>query len=247
MKPIKIEGRNAVLEALINNIKITDILIDTNARPNKRLNEILKIVSHKGIRIKRVDRKYLDKISDTGVHMGIIAFAERPELPTTVSELLKNCKKRNKDPFVIVIDGLLHQQNIGAIVRTANAAGVDGVVISKNTKHSISPEIIRISMGAALFTPIIKESIHSVIKILKRNNVYVVSADMDGAKPYYEINLKGSIALVLGGEHKGLSDPIKKKCDEIVRIPMLGIVSSLNVSVACAILAYEKVRQEGIK
>jgi len=247
MKTIKIEGKNAVLEALINNIKITEILIDVRANCDRRLNEILKIGSSKGVKIKKVDRKYLDKISDTGVHMGIIAFAERPKLPTTVNELLERCKKRNKDPFVVAIDGILHQQNIGAIVRTANASGVDGVIISKNTKRSISPEIIRISMGAALFTPIIKESIHSAIKILKKYNVYVVGADMNGAKPYYEINLKGSIAFILGGEHKGLSNPIRKKCDEILRIPMLGCVSSLNVSVACAILVYEKVRQEGIK
>jgi 23S rRNA (guanosine2251-2'-O)-methyltransferase len=242
MKPIQVEGRNPVLEILRRGITITELFIDSHARLDKKLEEILALAGK--TKIKKVERYILDKMSATGIHMGLIAYAAQPPLPLKLKDLVKECYSKNQEPFLLVFNELVFQQNLGAIVRTANAVGVHGIILPKKQEKPLSPEVIRVSMGAAFFTPIIRENLFNALKIFKSEGISIIGVDMKGETLYSNAHLGGSLALVLGGEHKGLSGPERKKCDQIVRIPMKGMVSSLNVSVACGVLLYEKIRQD---
>jgi 23S rRNA (guanosine2251-2'-O)-methyltransferase len=233
MKPIQVEGRNPVLEMLRRGIAITELFIDSHARLYKKLEEILALARKNKAKIKQVGRSTLDKMSATGVHMGLIAYATAPPLPQKLKDLVKECYSKNQEPFLLVFNQVVFQQNLGAIARTANAAGVHGIILPKKQENPLSPEVIRVSMGAAFFTPIIRENIFNAFKIFKSEGISIIGVDMKGETLYSNAHLGGSVALVLGGEHKGLSEPERKKCDQIVRIPMKGMVSSLNVSVAC--------------
>jgi len=218
--------------------------VDRGANMDQRMDEILSLASSKGIVVKRVDRCVLDGLSYTGVHMGVIAFARAPSLATTTKQLFKSCRSKGESPFLVMIDDVVYEQNLGAIARTSNAAGVHGIIVPRSREGAVTPEVIRISMSAALFTPIIEENLFSALKAMRSEGVHTVGADMDGEDLYTDADLKGSVAFVLGGEHKGMSEPMKRRCDEIVRIPMYGMVSSLNLGVACSILLYEKLRQD---
>jgi len=244
LRDLRIEGRNAVLGALRRDTEVREMYVDSRANVDRRMEEILSIASHRGIVIKRVDRRILDGLSYTGVHMGVIAFARAPSLVTTTKQLLQSCRSRGESPLLVVIDDVVYEQNLGAIARTSNAAGVHGIIVPKSREGAVTPEVIRISMSAALFTPIIEENIYSALKAMRSEGVRTVGADMDGDELYTDANLRGSVAFVLGGEHKGMSEPMKRRCDEVVRIPMHGMVSSLNLSAACSILLYEKLRQD---
>jgi len=247
MKPIQVEGRNPVLEMLRRGITITELFIDSHARLDKKLEEMLALAGKNKAKIKKVERYTLDKMSATGVHMGVIAYAIPPPQPLKLKELVKECYSQNQEPFLLVFNEVVFQQNLGAIARTANAAGVHGIILPKKQADPLSPEVIRVSMGAAFFTPMIRENIFNTFKICKSEGIPIIGVDMEGETLYSNAHLGGSLALVLGGEHKGLSEPERKKCDQIVRIPMKGMVSSLNVSVACAILLYEKLRQDHLE
>jgi len=221
-----------------------EVYVDKGANMDRRMEEIFSLASLKGIAIKRVDRRALDDLSYTGVHMGVIALARAPSLATTTKQLLGSCRSRGESPFLVVVDGVVYEQNLGAIARTSNAAGVHGIIVPRSHKGAVTPEVIRISMSAALFTPIVEESLYSALKAMKSEGVHIVGADMDAEVLYADADLRGSVAFVLGGEHKGMSEPMRRRCDEVVRIPMYGIVSSLNLSAACSILLYEKLRQD---
>jgi 23S rRNA (guanosine2251-2'-O)-methyltransferase len=244
MNPIQVEGRNPVLEMLRKGITITELFIDSHARLDKKMEEILSLARKNKAKINKVQRHTLDKMSATGVHMGLIAYAQTPPLPQKLKDLVKECYSKNQEPFFLVFNEVVFQQNLGAIVRTANAAGVHGIILPKKQENPLTPEVIRISMGAAFFTPIIRENLFNAFKIFKSEGIPITGVDMKGESLYSQAFLQGSAALLLGGEHKGLSEPERKRCDQIVRIPMQGMVSSLNVSVACGILLYEKIRQD---
>jgi len=244
LKDLRIEGRNAVLGALRRDTEVRELYVDSRANIDQRMDEILSLASSKGIAIKRVERRVLDGMSYTGVHMGVIALARAPSLATTTKQLLTSCRSKGESPFLVMIDDVVYEQNLGAIARTSNAAGVHGIIVPRSRKVAVTPEVIRISMSAALFTPIIEENLYSALKAMRSEGVHTVGADMDGEELYTGANLKGSVAFVLGGEHKGMSEPMKRRCDEIVKIPMYGMVSSLNLGAACSILLYEKLRQD---
>jgi 23S rRNA (guanosine2251-2'-O)-methyltransferase len=246
-KHIQIEGRNTILEIIRRNIAISEIFVDAHARIDKKLDEILSLAGEKKTTIRRVNRSILDKMSSTGVHMGVIAYADTPPLPTRLKDILEDCYLKNEEPFLLLLSDVVYQQNLGAVTRTANAAGVHGIIVPKKQRNPMTPEVIRVSMGAAFFTPVIAENLFIAIKLLKSEGIRIIGADMTGEVFYSDANLRGSVAFVLGGEHKGISEPEKKRCDKIVSMPMNGTVSSLNVSVACGILLYEKIRQDKLK
>lgn len=244
MRDLRIEGRNAVLGSLRRDTEVREVYVDSRANMDRRMEEILSLASLKGIAIRRVDRRVLDDLSYTGVHMGVIALARAPSLAATTKQLLDSCRSRGESPFLVAVDGVVYEQNLGAIARTSNAAGVHGIIVPRSRKGAVTPEVIRISMSAALFTPIVEENLYSALKATRSEGVHIVGADMDAEVLYTDADLRGSVAFVLGGEHKGMSEPMRRRCDEVVRIPMYGIVSSLNLSAACSILLYEKLRQD---
>ena len=245
MAEIAVQGKNTVLEILRRKVKIREIYLDSGAATDEKIAEIVSTASSRRVPLKRVDRDTLRTISNIGGrNIPIVALAEPPVLPATLPQLLRQCSEAGENPFLLMLGQVDYRQNLGAVARTANAAGVHGILVPRTRSNPVTPEVIRISMGAALFTPIIRESPYSALKVLKSGGLHIVGADMEAAKPYYEADLRGSIAFVLGGEDRRLPEPIMRRCDETVRIPMSGIVSSLNLSVACSVLVYEKLRQE---
>lgn len=230
-----LEGRNVVLDALLRGRReVRRIWLDEGAKPDAKIRRILELG---GARVQRVPRVLLDRMSHTGVHNGVIAEADPfPEL--TVRELLEQVA----EPFVVLVDEVQYEHNLGAILRSALGAGVDAVIVPVERGKGLSPVVHRVSMGGAEAIPLIREGISSALAQLRRAGVKVVGADMDGAPPW-EVDLRGPLALVLGGEDKGLTDPVRKRCDAVVGVPLAGELESLNVSVTAGILLFERVRQ----
>jgi len=236
-----IEGRNPILEALKSGREIDKILV---TRSNKQ-GSILKIISDakkQGIVVQEVDRSKLDSLSQTKNHQGDIAYAAAMSY-VSVEDILENAKAKNEQPFIVIADEITDPHNLGSLIRTANAAGVHGIIIPKRRSVGLNSVVAKTSAGAVEFTPVAKVSnIASVIEKLKKENVWIIGADMDGDKTIYTQDFSGPIAIVVGSEGNGISRIVKEKCDFLVQIPMLGEITSLNASVAGALMIYEAVR-----
>ena len=192
--------------------------------------------------INYVSKDRLDQISETGKHQGVIAISAAYDY-AEVEDILANAEKKGEAPFIIILDGIEDPHNLGAIIRTANQAGAHGIIIPKRRAVGLTPTVARTSAGAINYTPVAKvTNITQTIKDLKDKGMWFVCADMDGT-PMYDLNLTGSIGLVIGNEGDGVSKLVKENCDMIATIPMKGDIDSLNASVATGVLAYEIVRQ----
>ncbi len=231
----RLEGRNVVLDALERGRRrVLRVWLDLGAKPDEKVSRILALA---GDRVTRVERALLDRMSVTGVHNGVIAEAEPlPEL--RVRDILA----AKHDPFFVLVDEVQYEHNLGAVLRSALGAGVDAVVVPVQRGKGLSPVVHRVSMGGAEAVPLIREGISSALAEMRRAGVRIVGADMGGAPPW-ELDLTGPLALVLGGEDKGLTDPVRKRCDHVVGIPLRGGLESLNVSVSAGIVLFERVRQ----
>ena len=239
----QLEGRNVVIEALRREKRrIQAVYLDAQAKRNVKVEDILTLSSQRGVAVKRVSRQELDKMSKTGVHNGVIAFAD--PLPTwTTKELIDDVFNRGEFPFLVLADEIQYEHNLGAILRSAMGAGVHGVIVPSKRGKGLTPVVQRVSMGGAEVVPLIRESLMSAIKHIKKAGIPLVAADMDGVS-LWETNLKGSLALVLGGESKGVSPTLRSKCRKIVSVPLHHDLDSLNVSVTAGIVMFEKCRQE---
>ena len=161
-----------------------------------------------------------------------------------MSEILAYAKSKNEEPFIIVLDGLNDAHNLGSIVRTANAAGAHGIIIPKRRSVTLNSTVSKVSAGALEYVMVSRvTNITKTLEYLKENDMWVVGTDAKGEQSFYNSNLKGSIAVVIGSEGEGISNLVKKNCDFLVNIPMKGEISSLNASVAAALTIYEVVRQ----
>jgi 23S rRNA (guanosine2251-2'-O)-methyltransferase len=230
----RLEGRNVVLEALVRRRRpVRTIWLDVGARPDDKVNQILSLA---GDRVRRVERHLLDRMSLTGVHNGVIAEADGLPEPS-VRELLEK-----PEPFLVLIDEVQYEHNLGAILRSSLGAGVDGVIIPVQRGKGLTPVVQRVSMGGAEAVPVARAGISASLADIRRAGLRVVGADMDGVPPW-EIDLTGPIAFVFGGEDKGLTEPVRKRCDVIAGIPLAGGLESLNVSVTAGVLLFERVRQ----
>ena len=240
----QLEGRNPVLEALARKRRtVRRIWIDQRAKPDQRIQRIQKLAREAGVRMDPVDRTRLDKMADGRVHNGIIAHADA--LPSlTTSQLLDQIFAAGEHPFVVLASELAYEHNLGAILRSSLGFGVHGVILPTRRGASLSPVVQRVAMGGAESVPVVRESFHSAAKHLQKAGVPLVAADMGGV-PMGQARLDGPLALVLGGEGAGISSSQRKRCEQIVSIPLAGELESLNVSVAAAVLMYEKRRQDG--
>ena len=240
-----IEGRNPVIEALKSGREIEKIII-ANGTKEGSINKIVAMARDKNIIIQNVDRSKLDSMSDTKAHQGVIAIAAMYTYKT-VEDILQLAKDRNEAPFIIILDEIEDPHNLGAIIRTAECAGAHGVIIPKRRSVGLTAVVAKTSAGAVEYLPVAKvTNISATIEKLKKENIWIYGADMDGENYYYENDLRGAIALVIGNEGKGMSRIVKEKCDFLVKIPMKGKVSSLNASVATSILTYDVLRQRGV-
>lgn len=237
-----IEGRNAVTAAIKSGRQIDKIYIKKGDNKGSILPIIAK-AKERGIQVVEVDQKKLDSMSETGVHQGVIARIPPYEYKT-VDDILNIAKEKGEPPFIVILDHLEDPHNLGSIIRTANCAGVHGVIISKHDGVTLTAAAVKASAGAASFTPVARVSnIAQTIDRLKEEGIWVTGADASGDRSIYEADLKGAVALVVGGEDKGISRLTAQKCDFLVGIPMKGDVNSLNASVAAAIMIYETMKQ----
>jgi 23S rRNA (guanosine2251-2'-O)-methyltransferase len=236
-----IEGRNAVIEAIRAGKPIDKIFILDGCKDGP-INTIKRQVAKTDALIKYVDHTRLDQISETGHHQGVIAYVAAYEY-AEVDDILKAARDKGEDPFILLLDSIEDPHNLGAIIRTANQAGVHGVIIPKNRAVGLTATVARTSAGAINYVPVAKvTNIANTIEDLKKEGLWFACADMGGTT-MYDCNLTGPIGLVIGNEGSGVGKRIKEKCDYIASIPMKGDIDSLNASVATGILAYEIVRQ----
>jgi 23S rRNA (guanosine2251-2'-O)-methyltransferase len=240
-----LEGRNSVLEAIKANRTINKLLIQKGNKEGS-IKHIIALAREKGIVIQETDRINLDKISTTHAHQGVIAYVASKDY-VEVDEILEVAMLKGEDPFIIILDGIEDSYNLGSILRTANAAGAHGVIIPKRRAVGLNASVSKASAGAIEYVPVARvTNIGQTIDYLKKKNIWIVGTDHSGEKAFYQSDLKGSIALVLGSEGEGMGKLVSQKCDFIVNIPMKGQISSLNVAVAGAIIMYEVLRQRNL-
>ena len=234
---MKTEGRNAVLELLKTDITIEKIMIEK--QPQGSLNKIFAEARSRGLRVQFVDKRVLDKESETGRHQGCIAITSDYRY-ASLDEIISARKDGNG--FVILCDGIEDVHNLGSIIRVAECAGADGVIIPSNNCASVTEAVIRISAGAANHVKVAKvNSLNRAIDQLKDSGYWLYALEADGTS-IYQADLSGNIALVIGGEDSGVKRLTREKCDFTLSLPLLGKVNSLNASVALGIAAYEVVR-----
>ena len=235
------EGRNAVIEAFRSG-KTIDKLYILDGCQDGPVMTIKREAKKQGTMMKFVDKERLDQMSETGKHQGVIAVAAAYEY-AEIEDLFALAEKKGEAPFFILLDNIEDPHNLGAIIRTANLAGAHGVIIPKNRAVGLTATVARTSAGALNYTPVAKvTNLARTIEDLKEKGMWFVCADMGGTT-MYDLNLTGSIGLVIGNEGEGVSRLVKEKCDMIASIPMTGDIDSLNASVAAGVLAYEIVRQ----
>lgn len=241
VQDLKIEGRNAVLEAFrsgkpIDKVFLLDGCMDgplkTIAREAKKHDTIINYVS----------KERLEQLSETGKHQGVIAMAAAYEY-ADVDTILKKAEEKGEQPFLLLLDGIEDPHNLGAIIRTANLAGAHGVIIPKRRAVGLTATVAKTSAGAINYTPVAKvTNLTQTMKELKERGMWFVGADM-GGETMYHLDLTGPIGVVIGSEGEGISKLVKENCDFIASIPMKGDIDSLNASVAAGVLTYEIVRQ----
>ena len=234
---MKVEGRNAVLELLKTDKNVDKLLMQKGAEGSA--GRIFAMAREKNIRVQFADARALDRESETGRHQGVIAFVSEYEY----ADFSQLCAPKDSPRFVVVCDGVEDVHNLGSIIRVAECAGADGVVIPKNKSAQITGAVVRISEGAANHIKVARvPGVNYAIDELKKAGYWVYGLEADG-EDIYASDLTGDIALVVGGENSGIGALTRKKCDKILSLPLYGKVNSLNASVALGAAAYEAVRQ----
>lgn len=234
-----IVGRNPVIEALKSGTPIDTIYIDGNGGS---LGLIRRLAREKGIVVKDAQDKKLSQLADGASHQGVVAVGACSEY-VSVEDILEVSRKKGTKPFIIICDEIEDPHNLGAIIRTAETAGADGVIIPKRRSASLNATVAKTSAGAVSYVPVARVSnLASCIDTLKDNGVWIYGTDASGTD-YCQTDFTGSMALVIGSEGFGISRLIQKKCDFMVKLPMYGKINSLNASVAGGIFMYEVLRQ----
>ncbi len=236
-----IAGRNAVVEALRARRSLNKIFLQEGARGGS-LGELVAAAKQRGVPIETVKQEKLDKLAPGMRHQGVAAVAA-PIAFQSLDDVFARAAAKKEEPFLLLLDELQDPQNVGALLRTADAAGVHGVLLPRRRSCPLNAVVAKISAGAVEYVPVVQiGNIAQTIDELKRRGCWVVGADMDGVD-FYAANMTGPIALVIGAEGRGIGRLVRQKCDDIVSIPMNGGVNSLNASNAGAVLMYEVVRQ----
>lgn len=236
-----VAGRNAVMEALKGSRSVNKLMI-ANGSTEGSIKEIIAVAKEKGVNIQYGDRSKLDSIARGIRHQGVLAQVA-PVQYAELEDILQVAKDRNEPPFIVLLDELEDPHNLGAILRTADAAGVHGVLIPKHRSCPLSATVAKTSAGAVEHVPVARVgNLVQTIKKLKQEGLWVAAADMDG-KDYYDTDLTGPLLLIIGSEGQGVGRLVKEQCDFVVRIPMVGKINSLNASVAGSILMYEAMKQ----
>ena len=236
-------GRHPVLECLIAERPVNKVLLANNLDKSDTISRILALAKKAQTRVEFVDKKALDRLAEGQNHQGVIAFAAAHEY-VEVEDIIAVAKDRSEVPFIVLLDNLEDPHNLGAILRTADAAGAHGVVITKHRSVSLNTTVAKASSGAIEHVPVaMVNNLNECIRKLKDQRIWVFGLDGSGEIELGQADLKLPLAIVVGGEGQGLSQMVKKNCDFVVKIPMRGKINSLNASVAAAVMMYEVVRQ----
>ena len=239
-------GRNSVLEALKSGRAINKIMVAKGERQGS-IREIIGLARENKLVVQEVEISKLDSMTKGQKHQGVLATVP-PVAYAEMEDILAKATESEEAPFIVLLDELEDPHNLGAILRTADAAGVHGVLIPKRRSCPLSGTVAKTSAGAVEYVPVARiGNVSQTLEELKKAGMWVVGADMDGEKNYYEADLTGPIVVVVGSEGKGMGRLTKEHCDFVVRIPMLGKINSLNASVACSLLLYEIVKQREMK
>ncbi|GAB4273073.1 23S rRNA (guanosine(2251)-2'-O)-methyltransferase RlmB [Thermincola ferriacetica] len=234
-----IYGRNPVIEALKAERPINKILLQHGTT---RAGDILNLARQRKITVQEADKRSLDKLVQ-GNHQGVIALVAMKAY-ADIDDILKTAQEKGEDPFILLLDELEDPHNLGAIIRTADAVGIHGVVIPRRRAVGITPAVVKASAGAVEYVSVCRvTNLAQTIEYLKEKGCWVVGADAAAPQNLWQADLQGPLALVIGSEGKGISRLVREKCDFLVRLPMQGKIGSLNASVAAAVLCYEVLRQ----
>ena len=238
----QVEGRNAVLELIESGKDINKIYIEKGEKQGS-INKILAKANQRKIMVTEIDKQKFRQMSQTPNAQGIIAIVP-PFDYCDVYDIIELAKERNEDPFILILDGIEDPHNLGSIIRTAETAGVHGIIIPKRRAASVNSTVNKVSAGAVEHMKIARvNNINETINTLKKEGIWICGTDMDTNKYYYNQDLTGPLAIVIGSEGFGMSRLVKENCDFLIKIPMKGRITSLNASVSAGIVVYEAVKQ----
>lgn len=238
----QIEGRNSVLELLESGKDVNKIFIEKGEKHGS-INKIIGIARDRKIVTVEVDRNKLNQMAQSNNHQGVIAIVP-PFDYCEVDDILNVAKSKNEKPFILILDGIEDPHNLGAIIRTAETAGVHGIIIPKRRACGVNSTVCKVASGAVEHIKIARvNNINDEIKYLKEHDVWIYGTAIEATKYYYEENLTGAIAIVIGNEGEGMSRLVRENCDVLLKIPMKGNITSLNASVSAGIVVYEAVKQ----
>lgn len=235
-----VAGRNAVLELLKSEKDINKIFIERGEKHGS-INEIIAKAREARIILVEVDRTKLDEMAEN--HQGVVAVVP-PFNYCEVEDILENAKNQNHDPLILILDGIEDPHNLGSIIRTAETAGVDGIIIPKRRNVAVNSTVVKVSTGATTYVKIARvNNLNETIRKLKEEGLWVIGTDGDAETLYYNQDLKGPLAIIIGSEGFGMSKLVKENSDILIKIPMKGKITSLNASVSAGIVIYEAVKQ----
>lgn len=231
-----IHGINSVREAVVSGMQVREIYVSD--RMDERIREVVDMAMKRDMKIERKDRQFFKGIGGQGAQF----IAAKVDIKTvSVDEMIERAQAR----LFVVLDQIEDPRNLGAIIRSASAASVDGVVIQTHRAAGLTPVVFSASAGAVAHVKIAEvPNVKNALREFRKEGYWVVGAESEGPKPYWDMDLSGPTVLVVGSEGKGLRRTVKDLCDGLVKIPMAGTVSSLNVSVATAIILFEVLRQK---
>lgn len=241
----QVEGRNAVLELLESGKNINKIYV-TKGEKHGSILKIIAMAKENKVIVVEKDKKQMSQMAQTENYQGVIAIVPPFEY-CDIEDILDYAKTKNEPPFILILDGIEDTHNLGAIIRTAETAGVHGIIIPKRRAASVNSTVSKISCGAVEYMKIARvNNITDSINTLKKNGVWVCGTSISANKYYFNQDLTGPIAIVIGNEGKGMSNLVEKNCDFLVKIPMRGKIESLNASVSTGIILYEVLKQRNL-
>ena len=239
----QVEGRNSVLELLESGKDINKIFLSRGEKHGS-INKIIAIAKERKIMLVEKDKRQMDQMAQTENYQGVIAIVPPFEY-CEIEDILEEAKNRKEEPFILILDGIEDPHNLGSIIRTAETAGVHGIIIPKRRAASVNSTVNKVSCGAVEHMKIARvTNISDAIEKLKQEGLWICGTDINTEKYYYNQDLTGSIGIVIGNEGTGMSEKVRKNCDFLVKIPMKGKVTSLNASVSAGIIIYEAVKQK---
>ncbi len=239
----KLFGINPVLEALKSGRPIQRLLVAEQRKSDRDVQEILRLARSSRVELRMMSREALNREAPHSVHQGVIAFASAREY-AELDALLAIPAQKGQTPLFVILDGVEDPRNLGAILRTAEATGVHGVIIPERRAAGLTDTVAKAAAGALEYVPVAKVvNIVNTIETLKKTGVWVVGAEAGGDAVYWDADFMRPTALVLGGEDKGVRRLVGERCDYLVSVPLLGRINSLNVSVAAGALLFEVMRQ----